>query len=236
MRKIQKLFREKKGTTMVEMLVTLLLITIMMAMAASSLSSASRIFVRVQKTQYAQSILDTVMTELRTITKNAGSYVKIYENAKNIADTTGNFEGNAIEFINEEGYVVLVSTDGCLATNLYIGEDQVGTASAVEEGQLLTRYYTRASSTQTYPYQKENAPAARAVATVYGKGFYMGNYLRIEYSFPDGTAAGDKTEYIIANVALYSDAAYQNMVAQDSEILEFRHPVTCSTAVTAVAE
>lgn len=51
MRKIQKLFREKKGTTMVEMLVTLLLITIMMAMAASSLSSASRIFVRVQKTQ-----------------------------------------------------------------------------------------------------------------------------------------------------------------------------------------
>ena len=49
---------------MVEMMVTLLLISIMMTMAVSSLSSASHIFMQV-KTQYAQSILDTVMTELR---------------------------------------------------------------------------------------------------------------------------------------------------------------------------
>lgn len=236
MRKLRKLIREKKGTTMAEMLVTLLLIMIMTGMAASSLAAASRIFIRVQKTQYAQSILDTVMTELRTITKNAGSYVKIYENGKNIVDTTGNSSGNAIEFINEEGYVVLLSTDGAKATTLYLGENQIGTAEAVPEGQLLTRYYTRNSSTQTYLYQRENAPAARAVAAVYGKGFYMGNYLKIEYSFPDGTAAGDRTERIIANVALYSDAAYRNLVAQDSESLEFRHPVTCSTAVTAVTE
>lgn len=86
MRKLRKLICEKKGTTMAEMLVTLLLIMIMTGMAASSLAAASRIFIRVQKTQYAQSILDTVMTELRTITKNAGSYVKIYENGKNIID------------------------------------------------------------------------------------------------------------------------------------------------------
>ena len=172
MRKLRKLIREKKGTTMAEMLVTLLLITIMTGMAASSLAAASRIFIRVQKTQYAQSILDTVMTELRTITKNAGSYVKIYENGKNIVDATGNSSGNAIEFINEEGYVVLLSTDGAKATTLYLGENQIGTAGAVPEGQLLTRYYTRNSSTQTYLYQRENAPAARAVAAGYGKGFY----------------------------------------------------------------
>lgn len=60
---------------MVEMMVTLLLISIMMTMAVSSLSSASHIFMQVQKTQYAQSILDTVMTELRAITKNASSYI-----------------------------------------------------------------------------------------------------------------------------------------------------------------
>lgn len=133
MRKLRKLIREKKGTTMAEMLVTLLLITIMTGMAASSLAAASRIFIRVQKTQYAQSILDTVMTELRTITKNAGSYVKIYENGKNIVDATGNSSGNAIEFINEEGYVVLLSTDGAKATTLYLGENQIGTAGAVPE-------------------------------------------------------------------------------------------------------
>ena len=113
MKKITEILRKKQGTTMVEMMVTLLLISIMMTMAVSSLSSASHIFMQVQKTQYAQSILDTVMTELRAITKNASSYIKIYENAKNIANSTGNCDGNAIEFINEEGYAVLVSTDGC---------------------------------------------------------------------------------------------------------------------------
>ena len=51
MRKLRKLICEKKGTTMAEMLVTLLLIMIMTGMAASSLAAASRIFIRVQKTQ-----------------------------------------------------------------------------------------------------------------------------------------------------------------------------------------
>ena len=108
MKKITEILRKKQGTTMVEMMVTLLLISIMMTMAVSSLSSASHIFMQVQKTQYAQSILDTVMTELRAITKNASSYIKIYENAKNIANSTGNCDGNTIAFINEEGYAVLV--------------------------------------------------------------------------------------------------------------------------------
>ena len=141
MKKITEILRKKQGTTMVEMMVTLLLISIMMTMAVSSLSSASHIFMQMQKTQYAQSILDTVMTELRAITKNASSYIKIYENAKNIANSTGNCDGNAIEFINEEGYAVLVSTYGCDDTELYIGDNVIGTAKAVEEGQLLTRYY-----------------------------------------------------------------------------------------------
>lgn len=52
--------KRKSGTTLVEMIVTLMLISIMMVMAVASLSSASRIFVRIQKTQYAQSILDHI--------------------------------------------------------------------------------------------------------------------------------------------------------------------------------
>ena len=59
---IRKILKEKKGTTLVEMLAALTLITIMLAMAAGALSSASRIFIRLQKQQYAQSILDTTMT------------------------------------------------------------------------------------------------------------------------------------------------------------------------------
>ena len=206
MKKITEILRKKQGTTMVEMMVTLLLISIMMTMAVSSLSSASHIFMQVQKTQYAQSILDTVMTELRAITKNASSYIKIYENAKNIANSTGNCDGNAIEFINEEGYAVLVSTDGCDDTELYIGDNVIGTAKAVEEGQLLTRYYFVDGG--TYTYEKDGKAAARAVAAVYGKGFYMGNYLKITYSWPDGAQEEGVTDHILATVTLYSDADY----------------------------
>ena len=75
----KNLVKDRKGTTLVETMVTLFLISILMAMAASALSSASRIFVRIQKTQYAQSVLDTTMTELRTITKDATGYVKLSE-------------------------------------------------------------------------------------------------------------------------------------------------------------
>ena len=75
----KNLVKDRKGTTLVETMVTLFLISILMAMAASALSSASRIFVQIQKTQYAQSVLDTTMTELRTITKDATGYVKLYE-------------------------------------------------------------------------------------------------------------------------------------------------------------
>lgn len=61
MKRLRSLLQKKEGTTLVETMVCLLLISIMLAMAASALSAASRIFVRVQRMQYAQSILDTAM-------------------------------------------------------------------------------------------------------------------------------------------------------------------------------
>lgn len=52
--RIKKILRQKQGTTLVEMMACLTLISIMLLMAARGLSSASRIFLRLQKTQYAQ--------------------------------------------------------------------------------------------------------------------------------------------------------------------------------------
>lgn len=247
MKRLRSLLQKKEGTTLVETMVCLLLISIMLAMAASALSAASRIFVRVQKTQYAQSILDTTMTELRTITKNASGYVKIYnislepteknENITgNITNNTGKLRGNTVEFINEEGYVVLVSTNGCEDTDLYIQNNRTGQASAVDSGQLLTRYYFRNSSENSYIYLKDGVPVARAVAAVFGKGFYMNNYLEVIYSFPDGIQNGEQVDWISATVNLYSDKELMNLVATDSEILEFKHSVLCCEEITAKAE
>ena len=234
MKKLTARLREKKGTTLVETMVTLLLITILMAIAAVSLSSAFRIFLRIQKAQYAQSVLDTAMTELRTLTKDATVYVKIYGNGTDVTGKPGASTGDAIEFMNKEGYVVLLTTDGCAQTDLYITGRNTGTADAVDAGELLARYYfPQRGITTDYTYAEGQTPVARAVAAVFGKGFYMGNYLVVTYSFPDGVADGATVDGITATLKLYADEAHTIELASDTELLSFRHRVVRKDAVTA---
>lgn len=224
----------KKGTTLVETMVSLLLITVLLAMAAGALSSAFRIFLRIQKTQYAQSVLDTAMTELRTQTKDATVYVKIYGSGNEVADREGTDSGAALEFMNKEGYVVLLTTDGCEQTGLYITGKLTGTAEQVGSGELLARYYfPQGGITAGYTYAKGQTPVARAVAAVFGKGFYMGNYLEVTYSFPDGVAEGATVDGITATLKLYADEAHTIELASDTELLSFRHRVVRKDAVTA---
>lgn len=224
----------KRGATLVETMVSLLLITVLLAMAAGALSSAFRIFLRIQKTQYAQSVLDTAMTELRTQTKDATVYVKIYGSGNKVADQAGTNSGSALEFMNKEGYVVLLTTDGCEQTSLYITDKLTGTAEQVGSGELLARYYfPQGGIAAGYTYAKGQTPVARAVAAVFGKGFYMGNYLEVTYSFPDGVADGATVDGITATLKLYADEAHTKELASDTELLSFRHRVARRDAVTA---
>lgn len=232
--------RSRSGTTLVETIVCLMLISILMAMAAQTLSSASRIFVEVQKTQYAQSILDTTMTELRAMTRDATTYVKIYRKVAT-ADTLeianrqgGNAgeAGDALEFVNEEGYAVLLSTAGFRKTTL-VGGNSSGEADAVETGRLVTRYYAR-NADGSYVYKNaDNQLQARAVALAFGNGFYMGNYLEVKFFVPDNTAEGADVTSVTAEVTLYSDKDKTNVIAKDTEILDFRHEVKFKREVTA---
>jgi len=236
MRKCFRILKEKKGMTMVEMLVCLVLISSMLAMAAGTLASASRIFIRVQKMQYAQSILDTVMTELRSQTQDATNYVKIYTKGDEIAENTGKTTGNAIEFMNSMGYVVLLTTDGCSTTELYVGDTLLSTQDPVEKGQLLTRYYSR-NADKTYVYQKADGTlVARAQAAAFGKGFYMKNYLDVVYTIPETLTAGDTVSSVTATATLYSDEAHTQAIASDTEVLDFRYDVKYNVARTAVKE
>lgn len=238
--------KNKSGTTLVEMIVTLMLIGIMLSMATASLASASRVFIQVQKTQYAQSILDTVMTELRTKTADAVTYVKIYENGKKIAGNYGKNKGNAIEFMNSDSYIELVTTDAESSEVRIYDSDlkDTGVKETMNSGQLYTRYYTVATNEQdtiNYSYKPPattgNYLVARAITASYGEGFYMNNYVRITYSVPEGTKAGDEISSVNATVALYSDESYSeaSKVAEDTEPLYFRNPVKYKTDQTARA-
>lgn len=229
-----RLLKKRQGTTLVEMMVCLLLISIMMTMAAGTLSAASRIFVRLQRQQYAQSILDTTMTELRDLTQNTAAYVKIYKNEEDILDKTGNYSGNALEYMNEQGYVVLVSTDGCTNTDIYIKDKKINTEEAVGKGRLLIRYYSR-NTDGTYICRRGTQAVARAMTKAFGEGFYMKNYLDVTYSIPGNRSEGDTVSTITATVTLYSDENRTQVIATDSEVLNFRYPVVYKTAVTATS-
>lgn len=240
---LQKLKENKrKGTTLVELMVSLVLISILMAMAVAALSSATRIFVKVQKTQYAQSILDTVMTELRGMTENAEGYIKIYPGEDFAPDALGDTWGTTLEFQTADGYVEVLSQEGAEETDIYIGDNQSGSFEKVEAGRLLTRYYTPKGSTGTYVCKKKDStPVARAVAKAYGEGFYMNNYLEIDYqATPDSEG---KISSIQATLKLYatdSDGTKEaDPIATDTEVLELRKALPLKTgtgSVTAIAE
>lgn len=241
MKKVKSLIQKRDGTTLVEMIVTLLLISIMLAMATASLSSATRIFIRMQKLQQAQIVTDNIMTELQAIVREATGYVKIYEDGENIADQKGvgadgdgKNTGQVLEFINMQGYAVLVSTQGCPQTELKIGAQSSGESEVVQSGRLLTRYYfLDDSQKKEYTYKSDNKPVARAVAPVFGDGYYMGNYLKVTYTFPkkningheEDTKDGDKIKSVTATVSLCSDEECQNVIATQTGILEFRYKV-----------
>ena len=156
-----------------------------------------------------------------------------------------NTKGNAIEFMTPEGFVELVSANGCPETEIHIGDKVTGTADAVETGQLLTRYYFRNSNTGQYIFTQNGKPIARAVANVFAKGFYMGNYVEVEYSYPANVSDGSKISSITAKVTVYSEydkatKSLKNVIATDTEILEFRNPImvkgNADSAITAINE
>ena len=144
-----------------------------------------------------------------------------------------------------EGFVELVSTNGCLETEIHIGDKVTGTADAVETGQLLTRYYFRNSKTGQYAFTQNGKHVARAVANVFTKGFYMGNYVEVEYSYPANVSDGSKISSVTAKVTVYSEYdkatnSLNNVMATDTEVLEFRNPITikgdADSAITAIDE
>lgn len=85
----------------------------------------------------------------------------------------------------------------------------------------------------------------RAVANVFAKGFYMGNYVEVEYSYPANVTDGSKINSITAKVTVYSEydkatKNLKNVMATDTEVLEFRNPIivkgNADSAITAIHE
>ncbi|MCI9143296.1 MAG: type II secretion system protein [Lachnospiraceae bacterium] len=246
----------KAGTTLVEMVVAMLLFSLMGLIIIGALSPAAKQFVRMQKLQFARVILDNTTQELRAITQDATEYVKIYANCVDNKDIIGKGtdpkngvdEGLALEFVNTQGYVVLLSTQGCGKTTIIRGGKKTGqTIEEQPEGRLLTRYYAPPGGENRLYYYTDVStdadlnkatPVARAVSSVFTEGYYMGNYLKVTFSYPKDAsgnypAPGAAVNYLVADVALYSDEDLTDLVVKDRVILDFRYSVKRRDVITA---
>lgn len=251
--RIKSGIKGRAGTTLVEMVVTMLLMVIILAMIVGILSPAAKIFIRMQKLQYAQLILDNTAQELRSMAAEATEYVKIHRMGGGtdvIAGMKGYDDGPILEFINPEGYAVLISAEGsvkdpaknpeerCEATDILLGETKINTADAVQTGRLFARYYNTyntESGTKEYIYRKGGRLVARALSKTFADGYYMGNYLQITFSFPENIVNGNEVTYITAKLCLYnnSDRLPEHLVAQEEVILDFRYKVKRNDLKTA---
>lgn len=213
----------------------MLLLGIIMTMIVGILSPAAKLFLRMERLQRAQVILDNVILELQGIADNATGYVKIYpQGQQSPVGATGVGAGGMLEFINPDNYVTLVSAEGCQATDILAGGAKIDSVEAVESGRLLARYYTRDVASQTYQYtDAAGRPAARAVAAVFADDYYIGNYLEVTFSYPAGVSAGGGVAYLEADVRLYSDKEKNNLMVQEKVRLYLRYAAVRKDEVTA---
>lgn len=238
----RRLIESRRGTSLVEMIVAMLIFGIVTTMMVGVLSPAAKLFLRMERLQRAQIILDNTIQELYAMTETATGYIKIYSDTEPVG-AVGADSGPILEFLEQENYAVLVSTGGCGPTKIVVGDVEKGSSEEVKPGRLLARYYYAKKITgndYSYNYQyadSSNNLMARAVARIFTDGYYMGNYLEIEFSFPsEANASGDSVPYVNADVKLYgtdSDGNKAQLIVQEKVVLNFRYAVVRNDEVTA---
>ena len=157
----------KSGTSLVEMVAALLIFSILMTMIVAVIHPASKIFVQMQRLQYAQVILDNTMQELRgtALEASGNGYVKIYGACSPDTDLTreeGAETGAALEFVNSEGYAVLLSADGCPETDIFLGSAAVGTVS---KDQIPSAMPAEPTAIRTKTGKKRPVPSMQSLRT-----------------------------------------------------------------------
>lgn len=234
-----------RGTSLVEMVVAMLLFGIVMTMVVGVLSPAAKLFLRMEKLQRAQVILDNTIQELYAMTETATGYIKIYSDAEAV-NKGGVDSGSMLEFLERENYAVLISTEGCQETKIVVGGTEMGSSEEVKTGRLLARYYyahkeEASGKNYSYNYQCQDSsgnPVARAIAEIFTNGYYMGNYLEITFSFPEEVVdEGASVPYVKADVRLFETDSDGNktrlIVEEKGVVLNFRYAVVRNNGVTA---
>lgn len=186
---LQKL-HERRGTTLVELIVCMGLLGIFCVALIALIHPCAEMFTRVQSLSRAQMVGDTVIDTLRGEVLHAQGTIRFTDSDPTNPDTVFGYNavekssaGNAVEFL-KDGYYEVIDA-GAVPTEYYRKQDAPIVING-STGTLHQRYYTKLSDSDTatyngsyYLYKKGAAYAGYAYTNTFADGFYMGNTVRL---------------------------------------------------------
>lgn len=161
--RIKKEYKDQKGTTMVELIVSFLLLGIFLTAVSIVISNATGTYYREKQQLSEFTVADTVLAELRGEIRSMqasglGGFVRIKNGAAWQSAAVGTpCGGDMIEFIrsNEKDGLILMQMDagGCADGTVMIDSERVQKSAdelqaAIPKDRLTCRYYLRAEETQ----------------------------------------------------------------------------------------
>lgn len=176
--------KNRRGTTLVELIVCAALLGIFCLAVVSLMKPLANVFTRTQQLNHAQSIADSVSEDLRALVLHARGPVRLArsdEPRADPADTPGDWRqvfttkggtdpANAIEFMDEKGYAVVIDAGSVPET----------TKQDALTGTPHVRYFEPTSAGARLQYAFDEGQCA-AYADLHGDKFYMGSTVRLKF-------------------------------------------------------
>lgn len=230
MKRLKDVAVSRRGTTLVELVAAMALLSLLLLMISGVLHPAAAAVQRAGQMHDARSLLDDVLEVVRMEVESACGYAKLYEDGTNITEQEGTLGmGTALEYLNLNGEPVLVSAEGC--GRAWLTQSQ---AEEVPTGRLFFLTRLRADADLTRPAEDDGLVLGTSCREPYGEAYYGGMYLKVQF-VPVGEAAeGVAAEGVEITAALYRDAERTELLLGESLVVELRNAPLWTTAITAV--
>lgn len=220
------ILRQRQGITLTEMVCASFLLIVMIIMCTSALIPAAKIMQKMGQAAEAQAVADSVLEYIRSEVEEAREYVRVYPNVDG--------GGDALEFVNRDGYTLLISTDNYSAAAVNEAGGTLNSMDGNGIGRLRFRYSIAASDYNCNSPKDDAEPTVCAEGAVFPDEFYSGLYLKLAFRpvLEDGMLMCIKITVQLWKVEDAGDGTeICNVICEQSVIAELRYATTVKDGV-----
>lgn len=180
---MMRVLKNKKGTTLVELVVCMVLLSLFTLAAVTLIQPSAQAYMQVQQQTRAQNLADALIETIRGELLNANGYIRFADGATDITNLgivfkgkTGVSNGTALEFNVNSNYIELIDKDKVPVLTKADGTQLLSQEAANElDGYLHMRFYQQEEAKSA----KSNPPSyvPYAYTTAYPKDAYMGMFI-----------------------------------------------------------